>query len=89
MKYYSLFLPTISTPSEESFGHVATLLIHFVLFSQGGATNEMTVDSAAGKSTELVKGKCNKEKVECKEGNEGSQETILESEDYIYTQSLP
>ncbi|KAL9160912.1 hypothetical protein ABFS82_08G231300 [Erythranthe guttata] len=75
MKYSSLFLLLL----------VALQLVHFALCSstQGGGvlTNKLTVvDSSAAKSTAMVKGK---------EGNEGSKETILESEDYIYTQSLP
>ncbi|KAL8477668.1 hypothetical protein ACS0TY_029822 [Phlomoides rotata] len=58
------------------------LLLHSVLSSKGG----IAVDSASGKSTLLVKGNCNVD--ECKKIAK-SQETILESEDYIYTQSLP
>ncbi|KAL3818873.1 hypothetical protein ACJIZ3_004778 [Penstemon smallii] len=50
-------------------------------------TNEMEINP-----TNLErKGKCAKDSggssVECKEGNE--QQTLLETEDYIYTQSLP
>ncbi|KAL7104467.1 hypothetical protein ACP275_08G246500 [Erythranthe tilingii] len=75
MKFSSLFLLVL----------VALQLVHFALCSstQGGGvlTNKFTVvDSSAPKSSAMVKGK---------EGNEGSKESTLESEDYIYTQSLP
>lgn len=35
------------------------------------------------------RGGCEEKGVECKEGNGGLQDTVLENEDYVYTNSLP
>ncbi|KAL1290779.1 hypothetical protein HN51_059299 [Arachis hypogaea] len=47
----------------------------------------VVVDSGSGGSATIRRGGCD---LECKEGNDdGSQEAILENEDYVYTNSLP
>ena len=37
----------------------------------------------------MQRGGCGKQRGECKEERSGSEESVLENEDYVYTNSLP
>ncbi|KAL2339448.1 hypothetical protein Fmac_007388 [Flemingia macrophylla] len=68
----------------------ALLLFLVFIFTvvQGEAlTNEKFV--GAESSTTVTRGGCEKQGAECKVGNGGLEDTVLENEDYIYTNSLP
>ncbi|CAL5323917.1 unnamed protein product [Camellia sinensis] len=60
----------------------------FVVKGKGDDANTLLVDS--DNSVNVKGAECGKESVEqCKEGSGGTEESSFESEDYIYTQSLP
>ncbi|AES72719.2 hypothetical protein MtrunA17_Chr3g0129091 [Medicago truncatula] len=52
--------------------------------------NERVVDAGSGSSSVNVvrRGECEKQGVECKQVNGGNEDNDLESEDYIYTNSV-
>ncbi|KAI9113724.1 hypothetical protein K1719_014975 [Acacia pycnantha] len=50
--------------------------------------DELVVGSGSSSSVDR-RGGCEKEGFECKKGNGGLEENVLENEDYIYTNSIP
>ncbi|TKY73914.1 hypothetical protein E2542_SST02671 [Spatholobus suberectus] len=63
------------------------LVFIFTVVQGEAVTNERVVVSKS--STTVGRGGCEKQGFECKEGNGGLEDTVLENEDYIYTNSLP
>ncbi|KAK7317012.1 hypothetical protein RJT34_00885 [Clitoria ternatea] len=55
---------------------------------QGEAVTKEGVVGPGSSATVRI-GSCEKQGVECTEGNGWSEDTVLENEDYIYTHSLP
>ncbi|QCD84747.1 hypothetical protein DEO72_LG2g5103 [Vigna unguiculata] len=49
----------------------------------------ITQGVAASGTSATIRGGCGKQRGECKEERSGSEESVLENEDYVYTNSLP
>ncbi|KAF7834232.1 putative transmembrane protein [Senna tora] len=65
----------------------------YVIQSEAVNSNELVVGSGSSSSPNVRRngnnGGCEKQGVECKEGNGEWEENVVENEDYIYTNSLP
>ncbi|KAJ1429774.1 hypothetical protein SESBI_08179 [Sesbania bispinosa] len=65
------------------------IMSYVVLVQKEAVTNQRVVGDGSVNSVTVRRGGCEKEGGECKEGNGGSEDTVLENEDYVYTNSLP
>ncbi|CAJ2676988.1 unnamed protein product [Trifolium pratense] len=72
------------------------VMLLFLLFTfnvvcavQKGSLINKDAVLASGSSATVRSGGCEKQRGECKGRSVGSEETVFENEDYVYTNSLP
>ncbi|KAK4256728.1 hypothetical protein QN277_006415 [Acacia crassicarpa] len=65
------------------------VLVIFVFNVIFAVNNDELVVGSVSSSSVVRRGGFEKEDFECKKGNGGLEENVLENEDYIYTNSLP
>lgn len=68
---------------------LVSIFIVVYVVQREAVTNEQVAGGASQSSVTVKRSGCEKQGFECKEGSGGSQDTVLENEDYIYTNSLP
>ncbi|KAK7410832.1 hypothetical protein VNO78_01972 [Psophocarpus tetragonolobus] len=64
------------------------LVFIFTIVQGEALSNERVVTVVCFEFLKRI-GSCEKQGIECKEGNGGLEDKVLENEDYIYTNSLP